>query len=162
MTETTNHVHALVLDDSSPLAHLFDWVVGVEAGNEAETRRDAEGAASDHVHSWYSETLEIFLDADNWSGRCAVDDSGEPSAVIWLDGGVWLHHTRHGSDDVRDVLTLIAPCACGRGYVPYELRDEGDLIDVLGDLRRAGGRVPHDPDGYDCASVPAAHVIAKK
>ncbi|WP_381805576.1 hypothetical protein [Streptomyces niveus] len=47
------------------------------------------------------------------------------------------------------------PCSCGHGYVPYELENEDDLLEILTGLRRTGGSVPHERDGYECASVPA-------
>ncbi|WP_432190463.1 hypothetical protein [Streptomyces sp. Tue6028] len=97
-----------------------------------------------------------------WQGYPALREPGgrqwEASAVAWLDGGLWLHHSlciteREGT---VDVLTLIAPCTCGRGYVDITLDSEHILMDILGDLRPTHGRFPHCEEPLDCGSVHAA------
>jgi hypothetical protein len=144
------------LDDASPLARLFALVSEYDTYTEAEQREDAELAAAHHTFNAYGATIGQVLDGDDWTGQIALKDNRlEASAVAWLEGGLWLHHTLDisESDGARDVLTLIAPCACGSGYIDYQLENEDDLLQILTDLRRTHGRVPHD-DG-ECASVPA-------
>lgn len=75
----------------------------------------------------------------------------EPCAVAYLDGSLWLHHSSDG-DQEQGVLTLIAPCTCGNGYVDTALDGEQDLLQVLNDLRATGGRFPHDSGWPDCDS----------
>lgn len=164
MTDILEPLVAPALDDASPLARLFAMVSELDTYTEAEQRDDAELAAAHHVYNAYSATVGQVLDGDdNWSGKVAVKDNRlEASAVAWLEGGFWLHHTLDISEDdgARDVLTLIAPCACGSGYVDFQLENEDDLLEVLTDLRRTHGRVPHD-DG-ECASVADPHAPTTK
>jgi hypothetical protein len=141
----------------SPLAVLFDIVATTARLNQDEERDGAETAAADHVHSAYPDTLGRAVGHDTWTGCLALRDQGlEPSAVAYLDGGLWLHHTTTHDADYRDILTLIVPCACGRGYVGWQLEDENDLLEVLEELRTAGGRSVHggDTGGLYCASTP--------
>ncbi len=136
----------------SPLALLFDIALEIGVQGEDEQRDDAETAALDHVWNAYPDTLGKALDDDAWSGRPALAEAGlEPSAVACLDGGLWLHHTSDG-DQESDVLTLIAPCTCGNGYVDTVLDGECDLLRILADLRATGGRFPHDGGWPDCDS----------
>jgi hypothetical protein len=136
----------------SPLALLFDIALEIGVQGEDEQRDNAETAALDHVWNAYPDTLGKALDDDDWSGKAALAGAGlEPSAVAYLDGGLWLHHSSDG-DQERDVLTLIAPCTCGNGYVDTVLDGESDLLQVLNDLRATAGRFPHDTDRPDCDS----------
>ncbi|MEU1536006.1 hypothetical protein [Streptomyces fagopyri] len=80
----------------------------------------------------------------------------EASAVARLDGGLWLHHTLRitGRDGAQDVLTLVVPCTCGRGYIDMVLDSEGDLMEILAELRPTHGLSPHnDKVPLDCHSV---------
>ncbi|MEU0119061.1 hypothetical protein ABZ137_36640 [Streptomyces bobili] len=151
MTETLTPPTAAVGADS-PLALLFDIALEIGTQGEDEQRDNAETAALDHVWNAYPDTLGKALDDDDWSGRPAVPGAVlEPCAVAYLDGGLWLHHTVDG-DQEQDVLTLIAPCTCGNGYIDTVLDGERDLLQVLTDLRATGGRFPHNSDGPDCDS----------
>ncbi|MFE9348005.1 hypothetical protein [Streptomyces olivaceus] len=146
------------LDDASPLARLFAMISERDAHTEAEQRDDAETAAAQHVYTQYGATLGQVLYDEDWSGRIAVKDNRlEASAVAWLEGGLWLHHTLDISeyDGAHDVLTLLVPCACDSGYIAFHLENEEDLLEILTDLRRTRGRVPHQHD--DCASGPDPH-----
>ncbi|MFF4787841.1 hypothetical protein ACFY3E_41815 [Streptomyces griseorubiginosus] len=99
----------------------------------------------------YPDTLAKALDADDWSGRPAHAGAKlQPCAVAYLDGGLWLHHV-NDVDQEQPVLTLIAPCTCGDGYIDTVLDGERDLLQVLTELRATGGRFPHSGDG-DCGS----------
>jgi hypothetical protein len=71
---------------------------------------------------------------------------------------MWLHHTLRSTenDGVTDVLTLIAPCTCGRGYTDITLDFEDMLLGVLTELRPTHGQSVHHSALLDCASVPAA------
>ncbi|MFD5574856.1 hypothetical protein [Streptomyces cadmiisoli] len=73
----------------------------------------------------------------------------------WLDGGLWLHHTVHVSEDgARDALTLIAPCDCGTGCVYVLIDTETDPLAILADLRTTSGRVPHGAANFvGCGSL---------
>lgn len=165
MTDILEAAVVPALDDASPLARLFAMVSELDTYTEAEQRDDAEIAAAHHVFNQYGATVGQVLDGDDdWTGRIAVKDNQlEASAVAWLEGGLWLHHTLDISEDdgARDVLTLIAPCACGSGYIDFQLENEEDLLEILTDLRRTGGRVPHRHDD-DCASVPDPHAPTAK
>ncbi|WP_327372324.1 hypothetical protein [Streptomyces sp. NBC_01217] len=157
MTETlTPPVTALLPD--SPLAVLFDIVATTARISQDEERDGAETAAADHVYRAYSDTLGRALEEHEWTGYPALRDNAfEPSAVAYLDGGLWLHHTITHDADYHDVLTLIVPCACGRGYVGSQLEDENDLLEVLEELRGTSGRSAHggDTGGLYCASTTA-------
>ncbi|MGY1503641.1 hypothetical protein ACW4TU_44995 (plasmid) [Streptomyces sp. QTS52] len=151
MTETLTPP-TIAAGADSPLALLFDIALQIGVQGEDEQRDDAETAALDHVWNAYPDTLGKALDDDGWSGHPAHEGAGlEPSAVAYLDGGLWLHHSSDG-DQERDVLTLIAPCTCGNGYIDTVLDGEFDLLQVLNDLRATGGRFPHDSDGAGCDS----------
>lgn len=160
MTETLTPALVPALDDDSPLARLFAMVGESDAVSEAEQRDEAELTAVHHLYTQYAGTAGQVLDPEDWHGHLAVKTNRmEASAVAWLEGGLWLHHTLDISETygARDVLTLIVPCACGTGYVEYELEDEEDLFAVLTVLRGTGGRVRHEPGGDECASIPAPH-----
>ncbi|MGX1913600.1 hypothetical protein ACWIID_32875 [Streptomyces phaeochromogenes] len=148
MTETLTPAVAVGAD--SPLALLFDIALEIGTQGEDEQCEDAKTAALHHVWSAYPDTLGKAVDEDDWSGRPAVPGV-EPCAVAYLDGGWWLHHTVDGGQE-HDVLTLIAPCTCGNGYVDTVLDGESDLLEVLNDLRPTGGRFPHNSDDPDCDS----------
>ena len=151
MTETLTPPTAVVGADS-PLALLFDIALEIGVQSEDEQCEDAKTAALHHVWSHYPATLGKAVDEDDWSGRPALPEAGlEPCAVAYLDGGLWLHHTSDG-DQERDVLTLIAPCTCGRGYVATVLDGEFDLLQVLNELHATHGRFPHHNDRPDCNS----------
>jgi hypothetical protein len=146
----------------SPLAQLLDMAHAADIPDADEQRDDAETAAAHHVFEQYTDTLGTVIEACDWTGYPALrPDRGtpyEPSAVAWLDGGLWLHHTVHISENgARDILTLIAPCTCSRGYVDFLIDTETDLLAILADLRPTGGRFPHDSDTLGCGSV---HLIA--
>ncbi|MFI0020330.1 hypothetical protein [Streptomyces griseus] len=151
------------LAPGSPLAVLFGFAAvtaRLDSRLTADEERDsAETAAADHVYTAYPSTLDRALDDDAWTGHPVLrDDAVQPSAVAHLDGGLWLHHTITADADYRDVLTLIVPCACGRGYVTTLVEDEDDLLDLLQELRLTGGRSAHggDAGGPHCASAPVA------
>ncbi|MFD9285717.1 hypothetical protein ACFWD7_52630 [Streptomyces mirabilis] len=150
MTETLTPPTTAGAD--SPLALLFDIAREIGTVGEDEQRDDAKTAALDHTWSRYPDTLGKVLSDDDWSGRPALAGAGlEQSAVAYLDGGLWLHHSSDG-DQERDVLTLIAPCTCGNGYVDTVLDGEWDLLEVLTELRATSGRFPHNSDRPDCDS----------
>ncbi|MFI8234939.1 hypothetical protein ACIGDI_39710 [Streptomyces sp. NPDC085900] len=146
----------------SPLAVLLDLAAQATGPDEDEQRDDAQTAAAHHIYQAYPHTFAVVLEVLDWQGYPAwTDDTGrrfEPSAVAWLDGGLWLHHTLHISeaDGARDVLTLIVPCTCGHGYVDIHLDTEDALIDILDELRPTHGRSPHTDTPVDCHSIPAA------
>ena len=151
MTETLSSP-TVAFGADSPLAVLLDIAREIDTAGEDEQRDAAETAALDHIWKVYPDTLARVLHAEDWSGQPALPGAGlEPCAIAYLDGGLWLHHT---SDDDREhgVLTLIAPCTCGRGYIDTALDGESDLLQVLTDLRSAGGRFPHHSDDPDCDS----------
>ncbi|WP_327170173.1 hypothetical protein OG471_00920 [Streptomyces sp. NBC_01336] len=140
----------------SPLAFLFDIVATTARLNREEECDGAETAAADHVYSAFPDTVGRALEHDAWTGYPALrDEAIAPSAVAYLDGGLWLHHTITHDADYRDVLTLIVPCTCGRGYAALQLEDESDLLEVLDELRTAAGRSAHggDTGGLYCAST---------
>ncbi|MGC4984680.1 hypothetical protein ACLQ18_29235 [Streptomyces sp. DT193] len=106
-------------------------------------------------------SLAQAVDAMAWQGYPVVRESGqrlwEPAAVAWLDGGLWLHHTLCSAEDdgASDVLTLVVPCTCGRGYTDITLDCEDLLMEVLAELRPTHGRSVHHAALLDCVSVPA-------
>ncbi|MDX2630293.1 hypothetical protein PV381_27700 [Streptomyces scabiei] len=94
MTDILEPVVAPALDDASPLARLFAMVSELDTYTEAEQRDDAEIAAAHHVYNAYSATVGQVLDGEDWAGQIPVKDNRlEASAVAWLEGGFWLHHT---------------------------------------------------------------------
>ncbi|MGW2770559.1 hypothetical protein [Streptomyces sp. NPDC001275] len=143
----------------SPLAHLLDMAHAADLPSADEQRDEAETAAAHHIYEQYTDTLGKVIEACDWSGYPALRPDGfrsyEPSALVWLDGGLWLHHTLHISEDgARNVLTLITPCTCGRGYVDVLIENETDLLTILADLRPTGGRTPHSDAGpFGCGST---------
>ncbi|CAL9673399.1 hypothetical protein [Streptomyces sp. enrichment culture] len=151
MTETLTPP-TVTLSADSPLARLFDIAREIGVMGEDEQRDNAETAALDHIWNAYPDTLVKALYAEDWSGQPALAGAGlEPSAVAYLDGGLWLHHSSDG-DKERDVLTLIAPCTCGNGYIDTVLDGESDLLQILTDLRATDGRFPHHGEDLDCDS----------
>ncbi|WP_460074074.1 hypothetical protein [Streptomyces sp. YKOK-I1] len=151
MTETLTPPTTTVGADS-PLALLFDIAREIGTVGEDEQRDDAETAALDHIWNAYPDTLGKVLHAEDWSGRPALAGAGlQPCAVAYLDGGLWLHHSSDG-DREHGVLTLIAPCTCGNGYIDTVLDGESDLLQVLTELRATEGRFPHHGDDLDCDS----------
>ncbi|WP_327713761.1 hypothetical protein OG912_38385 (plasmid) [Streptomyces sp. NBC_00464] len=146
------------LTNGSPLAALFDIVATTARLNREEECDSAETAAADHVYGAYPDTFGRVLEHDAWTGYPALRDHAiEPSAMAYLDNGLWLHHTITHDADYRDVLTLVVPCVCGRGYTATRLDDESDLLEVLEELRTAGGRSAHggDTGGLYCAGSTA-------
>ncbi|GHB68036.1 hypothetical protein GCM10010377_68690 [Streptomyces viridiviolaceus] len=143
----------------SPLAYLLDLAAEAGVPSEEEQRDDAETTAAHHVYSAYPHSLAQVVEAMDWRGYPALRPDGykdfEPSAVAWLDGGLWLHHTLHitEADGAQDVLTLIVPCTCGRGYADIRLDTEDDLLEILADLRPTHGRSPHTDTPLDCGSI---------
>ncbi|MDL5206538.1 hypothetical protein [Streptomyces sp. ALI-76-A] len=131
----------------------------VGAPTADEECEDAVTAAAHHVYTAYPDTLATVLEAMDWHGypalRAAGTGSYEPSAVAWLDGGVWLHHTLRLSerDGASDILTLVVPCTCGRGYIDIVLDGEEMLLEILNELRPTDGRSVHDAVSGDCRSV---------
>ncbi|WP_331724020.1 hypothetical protein [Streptomyces sp. NBC_00005] len=143
----------------SPIAYLLDLAADVDEPSEDEQRDDAQTTAAHHIYRAYLNSISHVLEVTDWQGYPAWEGVGgrrfEPSAVAWLDGGLWLHHTLHISeaDGARDVLTLIVPCTCTRGYVDILLDTEDDLIEILAELRPTHGRSPHSVTPVDCHSV---------
>ncbi|MFJ3228996.1 hypothetical protein ACIPJS_37350 [Streptomyces sp. NPDC086783] len=80
--------------------------------------------------------------------------------MAWLDGGLWLPYLLRitEADGASDVVTLIVPCTCGRGYVDILLDAEDALMEILEELQPTHGRSPHT-DVSDCASVHAVPLI---
>ena len=162
MTDILESPVASALEDDSPLARLFAMVDAEPTADEQ--REDAQLAAAHCAYTRYGATIGLVLEDMDWTGQIPVKDNGlESSAIAWLEGGLWLHHTLNISeaDGATNVLTLIVPCACGRGYVDFQLESEEDLMEILADLRRTGGRVAHQHD-EDCASVPDPHAPITK
>ncbi|MER7841829.1 hypothetical protein ABTY98_39570 [Streptomyces sp. NPDC096040] len=146
----------------SPLAVLLDIAADTAGPDDDEQREDAATAAAHHVYYAYAGTLAQVVDAVDWRGYPSVAADGgrrlEPAAVAWLDGGAWLHHTLRITEreGATDVLTLIVPCTCGRGYVDITLDTEDVMVEILTDLAPTQGRSPHLTDTpVDCASVQA-------
>ncbi|MFE1927551.1 hypothetical protein ACFW91_33975 [Streptomyces asoensis] len=144
----------------SPLALLLEMAADACGPSESEQREDAETAAAHHTYTVYPQTLAQAVEAEHWQGTAATDSAGrriEPSAVAWLGGGLWLHHTLRITerDAATDVLTLIVPCTCGR-YTTVTLDGEEMLLDILAELAPTHGRSVHDDRMGDCHSVPAA------
>ncbi|MFE1056992.1 hypothetical protein [Streptomyces rochei] len=142
----------------SPLAYLLDMAADAAGPTEDEQRDDAETTAAHHVYTAYPHSLAHVIDAMDWRGYPALRDGIhdlEPSAVAWLDGGLWLHHTLHISEvgGARDVLTLIVPCTCGHGYVDIPLDTEDVLLEILAELRPTQGRSVHTDAPLDCRSL---------
>ncbi|MFF3420290.1 hypothetical protein ACFYW9_37360 [Streptomyces sp. NPDC002698] len=162
MTETL-HTPVRPYGADSPFAHLLDIAAQtVGAPSEDEQRDEAETAAAHHLYNDFPYSLAQVVDAIDWRGYPAVREAGqrlwEASAVAWLDGGLWLHHTLRSAEDdgASDVLTLIVPCTCGRGYTDITLDCEDLLMEILAELRPTHGRSVHHAALLDCASVPAA------
>ncbi|MFF7365422.1 hypothetical protein [Streptomyces sp. NPDC008125] len=151
MTET------LVAAPRTPYALLLDIAARLgPAAQRAQERAAAVTVADSHVYGYYPNTLGSALEACDWTGRHAlVQQDIAPSAVAFLGNGIWLHHT--STDPEQHVLTLLIPCACGRGYTGCELADEHDLLLILDALSTSGGLMPHQSDagGNDCDNTPA-------
>ena len=146
----------------SPLAYLLDLAAQADDVISQEQCEDAETAAAHHLYSSYPYSLAQAVDATAWQGYPAVREPGQrlwgPAAVAWLDGGLWLHHTLRSTEDdgANDVLTLVVPCTCGRGYTDITLDSEDLLMEILAELRPTHGRSVHHAALLDCTSVPAA------
>ncbi|MPY38296.1 hypothetical protein FNH09_45975 [Streptomyces adustus] len=142
--------------DHTPLERLFALVPYESDDDQRET---AATAAAYHLFTAYADTLHLTVEADLWQGYPAVRDGGlEPSAIVLLGGGLWLHHTMRSTegDGAIDVLTLIVPCTCGHGYTDITLDSEDMLMEVLTELRPTHGQSVHHGALLDCASVPTA------
>lgn len=146
----------------SPLAYLLDLAAQTSGPDEDEQRADAETTAAHHLYQAYPQSLAQVLETMDWEGYPSWQGASgrrfEPSAVAWLDGGLWLHHTLRitEADGASDVLTLIVPCTCGHGYVDITLDTEDVLMEVLAELQPTHGRSPHIDCPLDCASVKTA------
>lgn len=159
MTETHARPQRPYAADS-PLAYLLNLAAQAAGPDENEQRTDAETAAAHHIYQAYPYSLAQVLEATDWQGYPGWEGDGgrrlEASAVAWLDGGLWLHHTLHITEDARDALTLIVPCTCTRGYVDVLLDTEDGLIEILTELRPTYGRSLHSDTHSDCLSIPAS------
>ncbi|MET8102732.1 hypothetical protein ABZV29_40930 [Streptomyces sp. NPDC005236] len=162
---TSPLLRTLPYASDSPLAVLLGIAADVVGPDDDEQREDAATAAAHHVYYAYASTLARVVDAIDWQGYPAAtgdDRRHEPSAVAWLDGGAWLHHTLRitEQDGATDVLTLIVPCTCGHGYVDITLDTEDAMVEILTDLAPTHGRSPHLTDGpVDCGSVRAVPTL---
>ncbi|MGW1534453.1 hypothetical protein [Streptomyces aureus] len=160
MTETLD-APARSYSAHSPLAYLLSLADEAAQVSDQEQREDAETAVIHHLSRSYPYSLAQAIDVMAWQGYPAVRDAGrvfwEPSAVAWLDGGLWLHHTVRSTEDdgAIDVLTLIVPCTCGRGYSDITLDSEDMLMEILTELRPTHGQSVHNGALLDCAIVPA-------
>lgn len=159
MTETL-HTPSRPYGADSPLAYLLELAEHAAGPSEQEQRDDAETAAVHYICNEYGSTLGQAVDAEAWQGYPGVPEDGsqrfEASAVAWLDGGLWLHHTLRISerDGAEDRLTLVVPCTCGRGYIDLVLGGEEDLMEILADFRPTAGQSPHDArEPLNCGSV---------
>ncbi|WP_331730811.1 hypothetical protein OG933_45195 (plasmid) [Streptomyces sp. NBC_00016] len=141
----------------SPLAFLLEVAADAYGPDESEQREDAETAAAHHTYAAYPQTLAQAVEAAHWQGAAATDSGGrrvEPSAVAWLDGGLWLHHTLRITeyDGAADLLTLVVPCTCGH-YTNITLDGEEMLLELLAELAPTHGRSMHDDTVGDCRSI---------
>ncbi|MFF3312987.1 hypothetical protein [Streptomyces sp. NPDC002952] len=157
MTETL-HTPARPYAADSPLAYLLDLAAEAIGPSEDEQRDDAQTTAAHHIYQDYPGSLSQVLDATDWQGFPAWTGAGgrhEPSAVAWLDGGLWLHHTVHISErhGASDALTLMVPCTCTHGYVDIRMDTEGDLVDLLAELRPTRGYCLHTETPVGCRSI---------
>ncbi|MDQ0605514.1 hypothetical protein QF037_009947 [Streptomyces canus] len=157
MTDTVTSIQRRYAADS-PLAYLLELAADADVDSEDEQRDDAQTAAAHHIYERYADSLARALEVMDWQGYPAWTGVGgrqEPSAVAWLDGGLWLHHTLRitEADGALDVLTLIVPCTCGRGYVDISVEYEHDLIEILAELRPTHGHAPHTDTPVTCHSV---------
>ncbi|MGW6016327.1 hypothetical protein [Streptomyces sp. NPDC055210] len=156
-------------DPDSPLAYLMEIAAAtVDEASEEEERDAAVTGAVHHLAHHFPYSLHAAIDADAWQGHPTVHEHGivrehgvhrfEASAVAFLGGGLWLHHTLRTTeaDGASDVLTLIVPCTCGRGYTDIGVDTEDDLIETLADLRPTYGRSLHDDSTPDCRSIQLA------
>ncbi|MDR6981360.1 hypothetical protein J2X68_008103 [Streptomyces sp. 3330] len=141
----------------SPIALLLRMAADVDDSSAIEQREDAETAAAYHAYAAYPRTIAQAVEPADWQGLSAADGGVryfKPSAVAWLDGGLWLHHTlritEHGA--AADVLTLISPCTCGR-YTDITVDSEARLLELLAELTAAGGRSVHNETTGDCHST---------
>lgn len=156
----TLHTPVRPYDPDSPLAHLMEIAAAaVDEASAAEERDAAETSAAHLVYRAYIYSLAQAVDSEAWQGYPVVREHRmrrwEASAVAFLGGGLWLHHTLRISeaDGASDVLTLIVPCTCERGYVDLTVDTEDVLIEMLAELRPTYGRSLHDDRTPDCHSV---------
>ncbi|GAA4694374.1 hypothetical protein [Streptomyces youssoufiensis] len=134
-----------LIPPASPLAHLIAIARTTKTRDDLE-REAAITAARTHVDVAYPRTLAKTLAASHWSGYPALPAAGlAPSATASLHGGGWVHHT-------RDQLTVVAPCACGEGYVAITLTGERHLLRVLSNLEAGEGRFRHETGWPACDS----------
>ncbi|MEU0646014.1 hypothetical protein [Streptomyces umbrinus] len=159
----TLHTPARPYDPHSPLAYLMELAAeAVDEGSEDEERDAAETSAAHLVYRAYTYSLAQAVDPETWQGYPAVREHGarrfEASAVASLGGGLWLHHTLRitEADGASDVLTLIVPCTCERGYTDIVLDTEDVLMELLAELRPTHGLSQHDDVAADCRSVQTA------
>ncbi|MFE2584556.1 hypothetical protein [Streptomyces sp. NPDC059378] len=148
----------LPLDAHTPLERLFALV---PYESDDDQREAAAVSAAYHLFTVYADTLHLTVEADLWQGYPAVPDAGlEPSAVVLLGGGLWLHHTmRTDTDGATGILTLVVPCTCGRGYTEIVLDTEDGLLEILAELRPTQGRSVHDSTRPDCHSIRAVPAL---
>lgn len=165
----TLHLTVRPYDPDSPLAYLMDIAAAsVDEASEAEERDAAETSAAHLVYRTYTYSLAQAVDSEAWQGYPAVREHGarrwEASAVAFLGGGLWLHHTLRISeaDGASDMLTLIVPCTCERGYTDITVDTEEVLIEILAELRPTYGRSLHDDRAPDCRSVPSAPLLGSR
>jgi hypothetical protein len=158
--DDTLHIPARPYDPHSPLAHLMELAAeAVDEGSEDEERDAAETSAAHWVYRAYTYSLALAVNPETWQGYPAVREHGarrfEASAVACLGGGLWLHHTLRitEADGASDVLTLIVPCTCERGYTDIVLDTEDVLLELLAELRPTHGLSLHDDRTPDCHSV---------
>ncbi|MDQ1022602.1 hypothetical protein QF035_000184 [Streptomyces umbrinus] len=165
----TLHPTVRPYDPHSPLAHLMEIAAAaVDEASEEEERDAAETSAVHLVYRAYTYSLAQAVDPETWQGYPAVREHGarrfEASAVACLGGGLWLHHTLRitEADGASDVLTLIVPCTCGRGYTDTVLDTEDVLIEVLAEPQPTHGLSPHDDRTSDCRSVWSAPPLGNR
>ncbi|MBQ0855735.1 hypothetical protein J8N05_47125 (plasmid) [Streptomyces sp. BH-SS-21] len=161
------HTPARPYEPDSPLAYLMEIAAAaVDEEPEDEQRDGAETGAAHHVYAAYAYSLAQAVDSAVWQGYPCVREHGarrfEASAVALLGGGLWLHHTLRvtEADGAHDVLTLIAPCTCGRGYADITIDTEDVLMEILAELKPTYGRSLHDDQAPDCHSVQQAPAVA--
>ncbi|MEU2874431.1 hypothetical protein ABZ769_35440 [Streptomyces olivoreticuli] len=119
-------------------------------------REEAVYAADDHIVHTLPTTLGPVLTDDHWTGYPALRENGlAPSAAAHLGHGTWVHHVQHHANgQVRDELTLIAPCPCGRGYRQALPLTEDLLLEAVTDFDSGPQPVFGDQEcPHSCGSV---------
>lgn len=128
-------------------------------------RAESMEAAGRWVSELPQSLAEALSDTDRWTAFSSLRLGVyyvPAAAFAYLGQCVWLHHTwwpaepGFGGDSEA---TLLAPCACGKGYQQFEVTTKDDLLAVLatfaGAARLAGGidaRPDCDDDG-SCRST---------